>query len=195
MTTRPTGPAPAEDAGELAELGKRARQLRAERGMTLDELARRTGLSKGHLSRFERGEKSLSIAALLNVSNTLGVNPMSLVASGREAEAVHVVRASEGKSLALAPRSGDYAYTVLTPPRTGQFSAFKISLTPDSFRSGEVAHSGEEGCVVLNGAVEVELDGKLLLLEAGDYVQFPATRKHRMRSVGGEATIFLFVVA
>ncbi len=51
----------------------RAISVRSGR-QTLDQLAEVTGLSKGHLSRFERGEKSLSVAALMRLAQALGTS-------------------------------------------------------------------------------------------------------------------------
>ena len=48
---------PATEAYDPAQFGLLARELRRRRNMTLEELSRQSGLSKGHLSRFERGEK------------------------------------------------------------------------------------------------------------------------------------------
>jgi transcriptional regulator with XRE-family HTH domain len=54
--------------------GAQAKSRRMWRKMTLGEVAELSGLSKGHISRFERSEKSLLIAALMRLSHALNTS-------------------------------------------------------------------------------------------------------------------------
>ena len=65
----------APDAGAvLISVGQRLRAARERVGLTLDQTAELSGLSKAHLSRLESAERQPSIAALLSLSGALG-NP------------------------------------------------------------------------------------------------------------------------
>ena len=57
------------------DLGQRLRLTRMHRGMSLVEMAERTGISRDTLHRLERGDASISIAALLTVLSILGLDP------------------------------------------------------------------------------------------------------------------------
>jgi len=63
----------------LASIGDRLRAARDRLGLTLHQLSERSGLSKAHLSRLESGERQPSIAALLELSSTLGVSVNALL--------------------------------------------------------------------------------------------------------------------
>ena len=73
--------------------GAQAKSQRMRRKMTLGEVAELSGLSKGHISRFERGEKSLSIAALMRLSQALNTSVATLLGERIDNEAIHLVRA------------------------------------------------------------------------------------------------------
>lgn len=75
-----------------APIGLRIRELRLERGMTLDQLARSAGISASHLSRLERGQAEPSFTVAAGLASQLGVSLTDLLAaanntSGQQAEA------------------------------------------------------------------------------------------------------------
>jgi transcriptional regulator with XRE-family HTH domain len=88
---------PRTDLSTALNHGAQARSHRVRRKMTLDEVAERSGLSKGHLSRFERGEKSLSIAALMRLSQALNTSVATLLGERVDKEAFHLVRVADRK--------------------------------------------------------------------------------------------------
>src|SRR5882724_12863550 len=64
---------------DLAAIGARLRTGRESRGLTLDQLAAISGVSKAHLSRLESGDRHPSIAVLVELARALGVRIGSLV--------------------------------------------------------------------------------------------------------------------
>ncbi|MDI3282533.1 helix-turn-helix transcriptional regulator [Polyangium sp. 15x6] len=62
-----------------AKIGARIRLLRAERVMNLSELAKESGLNKGHLSSIEQGLVRINFGTLVQIAQALGVQPMILV--------------------------------------------------------------------------------------------------------------------
>ena len=180
----------------VPSFGSKSRVLRLQRGLTLEQLAAGTGLSKGHLSRFERGEKTLSIAALMRVSQALGTSVAALLGEGRSEAAYHLVRAGEGTPRAAPAEDGGYAYTALSRAgESGGLSTFLVELPAEGSRTGEVAHAGEEGFLVLTGRVEVDLEDETILLGPGDYLQFSGTLRHKVRSFEGASRILIVVAA
>lgn len=194
METSTSSPDAAHRLGAAVEVGSKARTARLRHGMTLDQLAAATGLSKGHLSRFERGEKTLSIAALMQVSWALRT-PVSVLLGEHAGEGpFHLVRHGEAVARSAPLVDGRYAYRSLSRPTAdGSLSAFAVTLPENASRTSEAVHAGEEAFLVLSGTVEVDLAGHRLVLGAGDYLQFPGTLRHRLRSVAGESRVFIVV--
>jgi DNA-binding transcriptional regulator YiaG len=63
----PSGEGSFSKDDEVVAVGSTIRALRTERGLSLRELSRRTGLSTGFLSMVERGQSSLALTSLNNV--------------------------------------------------------------------------------------------------------------------------------
>lgn len=57
------------------QIGERIRQLRAEKKMSMLELSRRSGISRGHLSDIERGKVVINIGTLESLAGALQVPP------------------------------------------------------------------------------------------------------------------------
>ena len=65
---------------DIASLGKRLRNIRVRKNMSILELAEKSGLSKTMVAQIERGERRGSIESLVALSNTLGVSIEDLLA-------------------------------------------------------------------------------------------------------------------
>lgn len=65
-------------------MGPRIRELRIERGLTLDGLARAAGISASHLSRLERGHTAPSFKVAAEIAQHIGVKPSDLATIQRE---------------------------------------------------------------------------------------------------------------
>jgi XRE family aerobic/anaerobic benzoate catabolism transcriptional regulator len=68
----------------LGRLGARLRSRREEQGLSLAELARRTGLSRRYLTEAEAGRANLSMGVLLELAEALGSRPSALLAGADE---------------------------------------------------------------------------------------------------------------
>jgi transcriptional regulator with XRE-family HTH domain len=69
-------------------IGPRIRELRLERGLTLDDLARAAGISASHLSRLERGQTAPSFIVASRIAKEIGVLSSDLVTIQREQSSV-----------------------------------------------------------------------------------------------------------
>lgn len=176
--------------------GVQARALRLRRGLTLEALAAQTGLSKGHLSRFERGEKALSIAALLRLSQALQTSVSTLLGEAGEDAVLHIVRRDGRQGRMMAPAEAGYAFSPLSrPDDAGAANVFLVDLPMAAVRDSEHHHAGEEMIFVLDGSVEVEAAGQVTVLGKGDFLQFSGLLKHRLRGRDAVNQILIVVSA
>lgn len=171
------------------------REFRTRRGLTLDELSEQTGLSKGHLSRFERGEKFLSVAALLRIANALDVSVSAMLGESLTADALHLVRSTERTVRKAPKKDGGYSFATLSRPgpHAGPTS-FLVEYPARAQRSSTAHHAGEEIVFVLKGRVEIELPGRTVALGEGDYLQFPGHLKHTVRGLATRSQLLVVVV-
>ena len=173
------------DAVDIALLGQRIRLVRTDRGMTLADVARETGLSTGFLSQVENGLTNVSLGALYRVAGALKVTAPELLVQGAE-PIVSVVRRGEGVWKSADEADPPQLARMLTStPR--QRMEIRECLVPPGFRSDPPwSHAGDEILHVLEGSVSVELEGHgTETLEAGDTMVFVANIPHRW--IGGDS--------
>jgi transcriptional regulator with XRE-family HTH domain len=175
-------------------MGQKIRQLRLDRGLTLEEAAQRAGCTPGFLSQIERNQAVPSITMLYAIAQALGVKvthffpwagPGTKVVQADEREILRF----EGSSIAYSPLSAKFAGRKLEPllvyirPKDG-------SLPSDEFRS----HPGEEFYYVLEGILRLQVGDEVFDLSPGDSLHFKSTVKHRMDNPSDSATVALCVV-
>ncbi|QCI10765.1 helix-turn-helix domain-containing protein [Pseudomonas putida] len=169
------------------------RILRKKMGMTLEQLAGQTGLTKSYLSKVERGMSSPSIAVALKLAKALNVQAEELFSDEAvPAEGYSLVRRQQpgvsgeqpgSAHVPLARHIGQRALLpfMVYPPRSFGHSAFK-------------EHLGEEFIFVHRGSVEVDFGNERLTLEQGDALHFNAQKSHRIRTVSEVQAELLVVV-
>lgn len=171
----------------LASIGERLRSARDRAGLTLDQLAEATGLSKAHLSRLESSERQPSIAALLDLSATLGVQVNMLLGEDRDGAPLAISAGNEhhheANGLVVTARSGF--------PGSSAIEALSITIAPDRPTSPPARHRGEEWLYVLKGTLLLEYDGVSHSLTSGQCAHFDADRPHRLTAEGGVAEVLM----
>jgi len=164
--------------------------------MTLDSLADQTGVSKGHLSRFERGQKSLSLAKLMRLSDALQSSVAELLGESAAAGKSHLSKAAGRTFRKATAADGGYYFASLSRSNDPLVNAFVIEFAGDSEmrRSAEAYHTGEEVFFVLEGALEIEVGNQKQILSKGDYLQFPGSLKHNVRSVRKASKVLVVIL-
>jgi transcriptional regulator with XRE-family HTH domain len=181
----------APDAGAvLVSIGERLRAARESAGLTLDQTAELSGLSKAHLSRLESAERQPSIAALLTLADALGTPVSTLLGEQHTGTTLAISTDGEprreSKGLAIASCSGYPGSTAL--------EALRLTVDPDRPPTVPARHRGEEWLYVLHGILRLEYDGETHHLGPGVSAHFDADRPHRL-GAEGEAVEVLLVAA
>jgi transcriptional regulator with XRE-family HTH domain len=175
-------------------LGERIRGLRRERGLTLDLLAQRSGVSRAMISKLERGEKNPTVLVAAKVAEGLGVSLSQLVGVEERREVIVVPR--ERRMVMHDPQTG-FERQLLSPSFGGRGIEFMRNVVPEGSSSGEIpAHRrGVEGYIVVeNGRIRALLGGEDYLLEEGDALYFEADVPHRFDNAGvGECSYYLVI--
>lgn len=174
----------------LVSIGERLRSARERAGLTLDQTAELSGLSKAHLSRLESAERQPSIAALLALADALGT-PVSGLLGEEPTGAPFAISTTadirrQARGLSIASCSGYPGSTAL--------EALRITVAPDRPETAPARHPGEEWLYVLHGILRLEYDGDVHHLGPGVTAHFDADRPHRL-GVEGESAEVLLVAA
>jgi transcriptional regulator with XRE-family HTH domain len=177
---------------QLCSFGARLRELRLRRGMTLEDLAAHSALSKGFLSRLESGGRQPSIAAVLTLSRILDVSVAFFFESPLAMEPCVIVRAAEAQE----GTANGLKYAVLS--NAGRFSRLqplRIRVSPSRRGSEHYHHAGEEWIYVLSGRLILSLAGRTYELGSGDAAHFESRLPHRLIAPGPEAAELLLVAS
>jgi transcriptional regulator with XRE-family HTH domain len=164
-------------------LGARVRELRHERGLTLKALGRSAGLSHPFLSQLERGLARPSVGSIERIATALNV-PVGALWTTPRSETAQVVRASDG----VEHNGGRVLWADATGMRVREWSGGGRSWPEEAETT-----SGEVLLYVVRGAIEVDLDGTMHVLTAGDALKFDGAVRHRVRRRGPVTTRALYV--
>lgn len=170
----------------------RIRNLRRKNGFTLEVLASKVGIHKGHLSRIENGEKAPSIATLEAIARALGVDMAELFGEKASQHDITVVRKSEGVSTGDADT---YLVEALIAGSPSRPIASYIVSPGRTFLDHDVSdHVGQEFLYVLRGKIEVAVADQLIVLGPGDCATYDAALKHKVRRLGSALARVLVVL-
>jgi XRE family transcriptional regulator, regulator of sulfur utilization len=180
-------------------LGTRVRALREAEGLSLRDLAERSGVSAPMLSQVERGETSPTVAVAERIAAGLELRLSQLLRLDEEG-AVVVVRRDERRK---GPAGGrGHRYELLTPPLPGlRAEVSRHELAPGA-RTGGAGDppmhepGSRETAVVDQGTVALVCDGERHELREGDCVTFDADLPHHFENPGpGPAALLAVVTA
>jgi transcriptional regulator with XRE-family HTH domain len=168
------GPVPDPIAASLDLVGPRLRKVREQRGVTLTEVAERTGISKSTLSRLETGQRKPSLELLLPLARAYRVPLDDLVGAPEVGD----------PRIRLKPRRV-HGRTVLPLTRhPGGVQAWKIVIPADQTTPQPRAHDGYEWLYVLTGRMRLVLGDRDLVLEPGEAADFDTRLPHWFGSAG-----------
>lgn len=173
----------------LEALGDRIQTLRADRGLTLRELADRSDVSVSMLSSVERGEKAPTVVVLDRIAAGLDVTLVHLVAEP-DAERV-IVRRSADQDRVDEP--GGWQRTILSPVVPGvNFEWIRSTLPPgcDAGTFPAYAAGSHEFIAVQSGTLTLTIGEHEFSLSAGDSVYFAADVPHSYANRGQSRCIY-----
>lgn len=152
------------------------RALRTERGLSLETLGRRAGMSASLLSRLESGNRRLSVDHLAVLARALEVSVDALLDVAAEDPRIHPI-----------PRkvAGATYWPLTRSIQPGGMAAFKIHIPVSRKRPVPRQHPGRDWLYVLTGRLLLHVGGHDHVLDAGEAAEFATTEAHWMAAVDG----------
>jgi transcriptional regulator with XRE-family HTH domain len=202
-TTQDAAPAPttpedsADDNGVFREdgasmsLGTRLSALRRERGQSLVDVAEATGISASFVSLVERNKSNITITRLLRLAQHYGVRVSDLLDDDGTSEP-WIMRRNQQQHL---DSSGEGIQVYLLAPPHKAMMPVVSTFEQGASMAGTQRHQGDEWIWVVEGAIEVQVDGvDPFVLKAGDAAYYTGERAHSFRNVGPGRARLLGVV-
>ncbi len=162
---------------------RRLRELRAEQGLTLQQVAERANIDASTLSRLEAGKRRLALDHIPGLSAALGVSADELLGTPPERDPRVRSRPRNHKGLTMWPLSR-------RAPGGGPH-AFKIRVSAQRrVPPAELpVHEGHDWFYVLEGRLRLLLGDEDLTIEAGEAVEFSTWTPHWFGAVDGPAEL------
>ena len=173
--------------GASNAIGVRLRQLRTRRGLSLAQVAKAAGISVGFLSALERSHMSASVSTLRKLARFYKTNILEFFDPAESS--VRLVSPDKRKVLEAGPgvRMELLAWgnTVMEP------HLFRIA--PQSGSGESYHHEGEEFLYILQGELQISLQGEEYHLQPGDSFYFESAMPHSWKNLGRSETWVLWV--
>lgn len=169
-----------ENTDELAHVfGLRVRKLRDAAGMTLDDIAQRSGVSRAMLSKVERGEKSPTIGIATRIAQALDTSLSDLVGGSDTRGKVAVMRMAERPVFRDA--ASGFERHIVSPAPGGTRVELLYHHLPGGASTGLLPPyplGTEKHVAVTEGKLVVVIDGVDHALGTGDALFFQANVRH-----------------
>jgi transcriptional regulator with XRE-family HTH domain len=183
----------ADVPGVTAAVARTLKALRADRGWSLDQLAARSGVSKGVLVTLEQGRSNPNLATLARIGDAFGVPVTLLVDVGGE-PAVRISSPDDSRVLWRGPSGGTGTILGATDPPWA-VELWRWEVMPGETFGGEAhAPATREMIWVESGTVTLTVAGERHSVSAGQSARFPASRPHHYDNESDEPAHLIMVV-
>lgn len=173
-------------------IANNVRAQRSHRGLTLDALAARSGVSRGMLVQVEQGRTNPSVSTLTRIASALGVTVARLV----EVSDVPVVRVVEQADVVTFEQGNTQARLLVGADSPMILELWDWRIAPGEHHDGDAHPPGtREMLTVLTGELTLIVYGRSHLVRAGAAVLFAADRPHRYANAGEEELRLIMAVA
>ncbi|MCI9023691.1 MAG: cupin domain-containing protein [Dorea sp.] len=170
-------------------IGRKIKDLRNRVGLTQQELADRTELTKGFISQLERGQVSPSVVTLLDLIECLGTTASDFF---KETEEEHVVFSEEG-FFEKVDEAGNSIQWIVPTAQKYQMEPLLVVLKPYQSLEEDKPHDGEEFGYLISGKLKLYLGDKVYQVKSGESFYYPAKRRHRIENSGSKPAKFIWV--
>ncbi len=160
-------------------LARRIREIRTGKGFTLDELARRTGFTKGLLSKIENNKVSPPVSTLAKIARAMDVSMGDFFSTGNEAPIMIVRHAERMQYNPENSPPGSAIEALISGFHKQHMEPMIISIDDaEHYDAKFYNHPGQEFILVLQGTMAYHYDNQEYTINAGDCLYFNADLPH-----------------
>lgn len=185
-------------------IGKQIRDARVIAGLTINDVAERSGFSPSYISQVEREMANPSLSAISRIGAAVGleignffsgngaVSFLETAGGGSDVIPTGVVRHDHRKKL-IYPGS-NLVFELLCPDLQHAMEIHKTTAPPNLQTNERISHGGEECAIVLKGVIEITVGDETFTLEAGDSIYFDGRKPHYWKNVGAEDLEVIWII-
>ncbi len=187
-----------EKPAEITPIGKRLAEIRKLQNLSLEQIARISGVQQGKLKDIEDQKILPDLGTIVKLSKALRIGTSFLL--GQESGySYSVVRKKERQKISRfstgSAERPNYQYQSLASGiQDKHMETFLVTLSPDAGSAELSSHAGEEFLVVMEGSIKVILGNKEETLSEGDSIYYHATIPHNVLNAGGKENAVIMAV-
>ena len=170
------------------DIGKKIKELRVAKGLTQEELADRSELSKGFISQLERNLTSPSITTLMDILQCLGT---SIGEFFNEAPDEQIVFGKQDYFVKVDTEYKNEIKWIIPNAQKNTIEPIYLTLQAGGSTCPDTPHEGEEFGYVLQGAVSIHLGNKTYKAKKGESFYYTADKTHFLSSKNGATLIWV----
>ena len=170
------------------DIGNKLKELRVLKGLTQEELADRSELSKGFISQLERNLTSPSITTLMDILQCLGTSIGEFFNEAPDEQIVF------GKQDYFVKEDTEYKNEIkwiIPNAQKNTIEPIYLTLQAGGSTCPYTPHEGEEFGYVLQGAVSIHLGNKTYKAKKGESFYYTADKTHFLSSKNGATLIWV----
>lgn len=171
------------------QIGRKIRNLRNLNGLTQQELADRTELTKGYISQLENGLVAPAVITLFDLIECLGSTPAEFF---REEEQEQVVFPESG-FFEKTDDAGSRIQWIVPTAQKNMMEPLLVVIQPHSRLEDDTPHAGEEFGYVISGRIRLHLGEKQYVVKAGESFYYASKRNHYIENTTSSAAKFIWV--
>ena len=172
------------------DIGNKIRDMRIEKGLTQEELADRSELTKGFISQIERDLTSPSVDSLLDILEALGTDPSYFF---KKEENEKITFKDEDFFESENEELGYVLDWVVPNAQKNQMEPMRIKILPGGKSKEIQPYEGEEFGYVIRGNVTLIYGNKEYKVKKGESFYFKANSSHYLKNEGKFETEILWI--
>src|SRR4030042_2958097 len=178
----------------MKEIAEKLKALRLANRMTLKQLAQKAGCTDAYLSQLERGRANPSIMILKKIASALQMKVVDFFLENETGENDVVLKEKERVNINF--KRGDAKIQMLVRNiRDKRMQPFYTTIEPKGGSKGPYSHIGEEFGIVLQGKLEINLNGKSYFVRKNESFSFSSQIPHSWSNPGKKKTVVIWVVS
>ncbi len=172
-----------------AKIGQKIKDLRNQNGLTQQELADRTELTKGYISQLERGQVAPSVATLLDLIECLGSSASDFF---KETETEQIVFHVQNYFEKIDDEGNSIQWTVPAAQKN-KMEPLLVEICPHGTLPEDKPHDGEEYGYIIEGKIRLHLGDQMFTVEKGESFYFEAKKEHYIENPGSRKAKLVWI--
>lgn len=172
------------------KIGYKIKDLRLKYGLTQEELAHRTELTKGYISQIERDITSPSISTLVDILSCLGTALDKFFSDDKSEQIVFTEHDSCTKEF---DEYGASIRWLVSNAQKNLLEPILVVLQPDGHLCSHDPHEGEEFGYVIAGSIRLTVGDKSVLVKKGEAFCFKPDKEHNIQNTSKKVSKIIWV--